>query len=243
MPGRERILLMGGWGVGKSTAAVDIWEKTDSNMYVIDTTYEADRNFDGNNPTSITRVEEWSEYMPAVKKARIKGEVGDWLVIDRMDTVWEQAQNGFVEEVFGKSADEWFLEYRKEKSGHPLAGEYGMNWNVIKKMYGAFMTEVMRFPGNVLVTARAENVTQPNRDGTGGDSPEIRQEYGKFGVKPAGEKNMPFLFHTVLWLNEPQQGQWVFTTVRDRGREQVKGKAMKSFVESYLVEVAGWNIT
>jgi|SRR5215469_446804 len=240
---RERILLMGGWGVGKSTAIADIAQNIEGRMFVVDTTYEAERNFDGLSNVVADTVRDWDDYLTGVRKATIKGGPDDWLAVDRIDPVWDAAQNGFIEKVFGKTADDWFLEYRKESSGHPLAGEYGMNWAVIKKMYGAFMTEVMRFKGNVVVTARADQITVPNRDGTGGDSQEVRMVFEKYGVKPAGEKNLGFLFHTVLLMAEPKPGEWTYTTVRDRNREQRKSQPVEhGFVAAYLMPVAGWRI-
>lgn len=237
---REQILLMGGWGAGKSTAISDIARNISGRVYVIDTTYEAERNYHGQDNVIVERVEQWDDYLAGIRKATVRGTRDDWLAVDRVDPVWDSAQNGFIEKVFGKTADAWFVEFRAESSGHPLAGEYGMNWAVIKKMYGAFMTEVMRFKGNVIVTARADQIQNPNRDGSGGDSTEIRAEFGKYGVKPAGEKNLGFLFHTVLLLAEPRQGEWTYTTIRDRNRPQMKGETMKSFCESYLIPIAGW---
>lgn len=239
---RERILLIGGWGVGKSTAAVAVAKMTEGQMYVIDTTYEADRNF-GDVKAEIHHVETWDEYMFSARMVRQEATSDDWLVVDRIDPVWDMAQAGFSEKAFGKNIEDYFVEAKKDKSGHPFSGEYGINWSVIKRMYGAFMTEVMRFPGHVLVTSKAEAVQQPNRDGSGGDSVEVRQVFQKFGVKPAGEKNLGFMFHTVLLLNEVRQGEWTFTTIRDRQREQVSGKKMTNFVTSYLMPLAGWKLS
>jgi hypothetical protein len=239
---RERILLIGGWGVGKSTAAVEIAKQV-GRTFVIDTTFEADRNF-GSVAVDTRHVEDWDEYMDAVRDVRCSAGTEDWLVIDRVDPVWDMAQAGFSEKAFGKQIEDWFVEYKAEqKTGHPFAGEYGINWAIIKRMYGAFMTEVMRFPGHVIVTAKTELLQQPNRDGTGGDSAELRSMLGKFGVRPAGEKNLGFMFHTVLWLQEVRQGIWTYTTIRDRNREQVAGKEMKNFVTSYLIPIAGWRLS
>jgi hypothetical protein len=249
---RERILVMGGWGAGKSQCSVDLatWIRktnTKSRMFVIDTTYEADRNFqpfgESNGLLRTSTVESWPEYMGVVKAYRNEATPADWLVVDRGDVVWDQAQAGYSEAAFGKDIDQWFVEFRKEGGkGHAFSGEFGTHWGTIKRMYGAFMTEVMRWPGHVLMTAKVEGVQEPNRDGTGGDSKEVRAMFSKFGVRPGGEKNLGFLFHTVLWLNEPKQGTWVFTTVRDRGREQVSGATMVGFVPSYLVKIAGWKV-
>lgn len=241
---RERILLMGGWGVGKSTAAVKISEQMEGKMFVIDTTFEAERNFVGKDQggdVDIRHVEDWDEYMGAVSNIRLSGSVGDWLVVDRVDPVWDMAQAGFSEKAYGKEVQDWFVEFKADgKTGHPFAGEYGVNWSIIKRMNMGFMTEVMRFPGHVLTTAAVKSVEFPSRDGSGGDKPEVRAEFGKYGVRPAGWKELGFAFHTTLLLNEVVQGQWTFTTVRDRGREQVNGKQMKNFVTSYLIPIAGW---
>jgi AAA domain len=245
---RERVLLMGGWGVGKSNAAVSVAQylrKTGSDalVYVIDTTYEAERNFIDCDNVRIYQVEEWDEYMKAVKDIREQSRPQDWLVIDRVDVVWEKAQSGYSEKVFGKEIDEWFIEYRKDNgAGHAFSGDYGANWVIIKRMHAAFMTEVMRFKGNVIAASTAVPVSEPSRDGKGGDSKEVRAEFGKFGVRPGGEKNLGFMFHTVLLLAEPQPGTWVYTTIRDRNREQKKGQPMKDFVVSYLIGVAGWKL-
>jgi hypothetical protein len=242
---RERILLMGGWGVGKSTAAVKVAERADGKMFVIDTTYEGDRNFQGMDGVEVNRVEDWDAYLDTVRRVRGVGSDNDWLVVDRIDPVWDMAQAGFSEKAFGKEIGDWFVEFKADgKSGHPFAGEYGVNWAVIKRMYASFMTEVMRWPGHVIVTAKAEPVQQPSRDGSyAGDSAELRGVFGKFGVRPAGEKNLGFMFHTVLLLNEVRQGEWTYTTIRDRNREQVEGRQMKNFVTSYLVPIANWKIT
>lgn len=246
---RERIILMGGWGTGKSNAVVSVaeyLEKTGSDaiVYVIDTTFEADRNFLGApKNVIIVTVGDWDEYMAAVKDIRLKSRPQDWLAIDRIDMVWDQAQAGYSEKAFGKAIDEWFVEYKAEgRAGHAFSGEYGSNWVMIKRMHAAFITEMLRFKGNVVACSTIQNVTGPNRSGEGGDSKETLAEYGKFGVRPGGEKNLGFLFHTILWLTEPKPGDWQFTTVRDRKREQMKGKKMGDFVVSYLVGVAGWKL-
>lgn len=245
---RERILLMGGWGTGKSTAAVDIItmaRKTHSDaiMYVVDTTYEAARNFHEVEGVEIYHVETWDEYLAAIKEIRGKGRPQDWLVVDRIDVVWDMAQAGYSEAAFGKEIDEWFVQFRKDGgAGHAFSGDYGTHWGTIKRMYGAFVTELMRFPGHAVVMAKAEPVMEPNREGKGGDSSEVRGVYGKYGVRPGGEKNLGFLFHTTLWLNEPRKGEWTFTTIRDRGRVQVVNKKMEGFTVSYLVGVAGWKL-
>lgn len=249
---RERILVMGSWGSGKTQAWADIAKvsretKSNAKFYVIDTDYAAERSlqqYDGwESNVEVAVVETWDDYVKAGKEFRSKATSDDWLVIDMLDKAWPAVQASFVEKAFGVEIDEWFLSFKRDnKSGHALAGEYGTNWSVINKMYQGFVQEMLRFPGHVIACAKADQVQQPNRDGKGGDSDEIRHAFGKFGLKPGGQKDTGFLFHTVLLLGEPQPGRWIYTTIRDRSREQMKAKEVKSFAMNYLVQVGGWKL-
>lgn len=250
---RERILLYGPWNTGKTTSYFEIAKlyrktKTVGKFYVLDTDYTTERTVEEypgcEENMQFTTSVDIDEIDTTLSKYKAKSTAEDWLVIDTASELWEICQNAFTQKIMGKDLADWTLEYRKANpdGGNALTGAYGANWDVIKKMYGGLVQEIVRFPGHVLVTAKAKDVQQPDRKGEGGDTAEIRGTYGPFGVRPAGEKNLPYLFHTVLWMGEKKVGDWVYSSVKDRGRERVMGGKMDNFVASYLMKVAGWTM-
>jgi hypothetical protein len=243
---RERILGMGGYGAGKTNSWITIaqWyakRQQPGRFHVIDTDATTSRSLEGLGlAVDVYEVFEWGDYNNAKRSIASRMGPDDWLVIDTVDRVWDCAQEGFSEEIFGKAIDEWFVEFRKSHSkGNPFQGDYGVNWQVINRMYNGYMGLVTRFPGHVYCATPAEPVQQPNRSGEGGDSTEIRNLYGRFGFKPRGQKNLGHLFHTVLLMAD-MGGDWRMTTVKDRNRERLVNVSVKDFALDYLVRVGGW---
>jgi hypothetical protein len=152
-------------------------------------------------------------------------------------------QDFFIEEQFGKDADDFFLQARKANAaGHPLASDYGSNWTVINKLYSRWIGQVIRWAGHVYAATPAQQVAESNSSGRGGDSREIRETFGRYGVKPTGQKALGFQFHTVLLLQSPSRDQWTLTSVKDRSRELQQATPMFDFVASYMVPVGGWTM-
>lgn len=245
---RERILAMGSYGAGKTNSWINVagWHKKrkePGKFYVIDTDHTTERSMEGLElPATVWIPNEWPEYGAIKKQILSLAKPDDWLVIDTVDRVWDMAQEGFSEQVFGKEIDEWFLEFRKSnKSGNAFQGDYGINWQVINRMYHGFMGLVTRFPGHVFCCTPADPIQQPNRSGEGGDSVETRNLYGRYGFKPRGQKQLGHLFHTVLLLSD-LNGSWRMTTVKDRNRDRVLNEPVKDFGVEYLVKIGGWQL-
>lgn len=250
---RERILLYGAPGTGKSWAWVSIaeWlEKTKSPGKVIlhdtDIAWDAMRPVDGRLDDRVIPMSlwEWGDYKAAMSKAMTMAgseSKDDWLVVDLVDKAWDAAQEGFFERAYGAEIDEFYVNiaHNNAKSGPKnqlsAGGEYGANWNVIKKMYQSYITGLLRWPGHVLCCAAAAQV---HTEGVMADSDVTRREFGGFGWKPAGEKNLPHLFHTVL-LCQRGRDNWTMSVAKDRNREVKKGIEVDSFVTSYLFP-NGW---
>lgn len=254
-PARERILLIGGFGCGKSYAwcTIALWQrrsKSPGRVFVVDTDHAVDRLSEGYDEHFFDNVIhrdvwDYKETKKALEDfAKESPTREDVLVVDLVDKLWTWSQEHHISEKFGKDAVTYYVEHAKAgKDGHPLAGDYGMEWHYANMHYGALMTMIQRWPGHVILCAPADPVEQPNAAGKGGDDKEVRSLYGRAGVKAKGQKALGFQSHTVLWMidaskrNEPE---WRFTTIKDLHREHVTNVPMKDFVMDYLIAKAGW---
>lgn len=251
-PATERILSMGQWGAGKTHAWISIarWYRntgTPGTFHVLDTDNTSLRSLstDDDWEQNIIRADitNWSDLISHTAKFFESAGPNDWLIVDSIDMPWSMVQDHYIEEMFGKDADAFFMDARKASaSGHPLASDYGSNWTVINKLYSKWIGQVIRFPGHVYACTPAQQVTQPNASGKGGDSREIRETFGRYGVRPAGQKGLGFQFHTVLLLQSPSAGEWKMTSVKDRSRELLVGQDLSDFALGYLIGTAGWEI-
>lgn len=247
--GRERILLMGGYGVGKSFAWAKIadwnFRRNGGKVFVLDTDMAFDRmaiEFPEAFEAKCVPFDlaEWSDYNSCLADAykQNDGSKENWLVVDLVDKAWEAVQQYYIDQVFAKSMDSYFLEARKRNiSGNPLDG--WQDWSVINRLYQAWIMKVLRWPGHVLCAAPAEPVIM---DGKNADSEEVRNTFGRLGVKPKGQKSLAFQFHTVLYLQQSRGDKFVMNTVKDRSRELLKKKEFTDFVAAYLAPVAGWKL-
>lgn len=250
---RERILLMGPWGAGKSYAWIKVAQwiastKAESQMFVMDTDLAWERMCEGWEAphVHVTDATDWDSLSGGVNLAvtRAKRERHDWLVVDMADKMWDFAQSGFSEKAFGKRIDEWFIEAKR--SGENVGGDYGSNWSVINRMYAQVIGQILRFPGHVLCCTPVEPVQSPDRQGKGGDSSEIRDLFGRFGVKPKGQKALGHQFHTIILLSDTGKG-YRAQTVKERSmpgsetaREKLVGVSVTDFTKDYLMKIARW---
>ncbi len=249
---RERILLFGPWSSGKSSAWLNVaqWIKKtggDSKLYVVDT----DRAWEAMDPGGLENVvfvydaQSFPEMKEAAREIHAKATRDDWFVFDVVDRLWAKAQEDYFENLTDGDFDEFLTESRKQ--GENIGGEWGANWGIINKKYNMVAEKLFGFRGHVLACTHETEVRQPKRDGTGGDSERIRATYTRLGVRPAGQKDLGGIFHTVLYMQERKLGEeWVMTTAKDRGpvgeskREYLRGVGVGQFAMDYLMKVCGW---
>lgn len=252
----ERILLVGKEGTGKTNAVLTIARRCpDAQFYVIDTDYSAsydrlmytdfaDVGERGNVHTYITGPSDWEGIMNAARDIAKKVRKGDWVVVDSMTPTWSAVQGFFSEEVHGDSIEAYMLDVRKKREeaakkggrkGSSLEAFDGwMDWSVInviyKRLYKLLLTE---HPGHLILTAEGQAVGEQ-------DSKAMRDTYAAYGVRPAGQKQLGFLTHTVLLTKKGRKDDYTLTTVKDRGREDVEDMDLDDFAKQYLQGVAGW---
>lgn len=247
---RERILVFGAAGVGKTTGYLSILSRVAGRGFVIDTDATMIRSTSSEQyrplreKLAVCEPQDLREAIEAVDGWRKEATNEDWFVIDRADWLWDAAQQEFSNEVFGKDADEHFLNFRaaaqaaKDSGGKGIGNPFdGMaDWPTIKKRYGRMARAIMTWPGHVYVATAEKELIQ------GMESNETQREYGRIGAKPSGEKHLSHLTHTVLRLQGNSPTTWRATTVKDRERKQFDGTGIGDFATDYLQNVAGWQV-
>lgn len=269
-PVAERILAYGDGGAGKTTNLLNIAKfahltKADIRFHIMDSDFAMDRMITGypelpfgiwNDPNFPITVEstlniypvfQWREYTAALDYIQRVARPQDWVAVDFISNAWSAVQDNFVEEVFHQDVGQYFLKVRKTlkddaKSLGALEG--WVDWQVINPMYKSWVNKLL-FRGryNIYCTAKSDNLSNDKKPT---EDSQTRQLFAQYGVKPVGQKDLPFQFHTIL-LNKKiiQPGQpptRTITAVKDRERVECVGITVANFTTDYLVNVAGWKL-
>lgn len=249
---REKILLMGSYGTGKTTAWLNIakWShqtQSPSRFYVLDSDdavgaflepgsqyAHLDARAGGN--VHFTPVFEWVEYETTLRNYAAKAGPDDWLIVDFISTAWDAVQEHYVDQIFKADIAEFFLEARKALKGATGALDGWKDWSVINRLYRGWVnTLVHRSAGHKFLTA----MTEPMREG---EDKANKATYSAVGVRPKGQKHLGHIPHTILYSQMVRAGEVFLTTVKDRERQVLEGAPIKEFTIDYLVKVAGWKL-
>lgn len=269
-PVPERILDFGPAGSGKTTNLLNIAKyshltRSPAKFHIIDSDFAMDRMLTGypdipfgiwNDPNfpitqdsvlCIYPVFLWREYEAALAYIQRIATPFDWVTVDFISNAWAAVQDHYVEEIFHQDVGQYFLKARKEmakdaKSFNPLEG--WIDWQVINPMYKGWVNKLL-FRGryNVYCTAKSDNLSSDKKPT---EDAQTRSLFLKYGVKPVGQKDLPFQFHTVLLSGRVDQvGQptrRTISAVKDRERAEVDGLTVNNFAIDYLVNIAGWKM-
>jgi hypothetical protein len=267
-PVPERILDFGPAGTGKTTNLLNIAKfavmtHSDAKFHIIDSDFAMDRMITGyptlpfgiwNDPqfpitadtvVNIYPVFLWREYEAALTYIQRIAKPNDWVAVDFISNAWAAVQDHFVAEVFHEDVGNYFLRARKElakdaKSFNPLEG--WMDWSVINPIYKGWVNKLL-FRGryHVYCTAKSDALSgdkKPTEDA------QTRALFLKYGVKPVGQKDLAFQFHTVLLSGRAdapgRPTVRTISSVKDRERPECEGLPIVNFATDYLVNVAGW---
>lgn len=240
---RERILAMGSFGTGKTTAWLTIaqWAHvtgSDAQFYVIDTDAAVAHMIESHPARERIHVHhafEWTEYEEGIERYLPALRPQDWLVVDFVGTAWEAVQDWYVAQIYKTSIDDFFVEARQSaKSGNPLDG--WKDWSVINRVYKSWINRVIfRNPAQVFLTAQAEGVRDT-------DDRSVKQIYGKVGMRPRGQKALGHQVHSILLFSALRPSEVTLTTVKDRERRVVESERLNDFTVEYLMGVAGWEM-
>lgn len=244
---RERILLFGGGGAGKTYATLTIADHlATGEMFVIDADYSAayDRALssdfaDVEDMVHVTDVEpEWGAFIAAVEDiVNTADPEVDWLVIDPISASWDWVQEWVLAQVHGEDLTRMLIELRK---ANPDARDYSrargnlMNWELVKKEYGRLWRAIQRWKGHLVLVAEAKAVRSDEKDD------ETKMLYGPLGFMPAGQASLKHVASTTLFMDHPRRGVWRMTTVKDRNRDEMDREEVDDFGLDYLGGVAEW---
>lgn len=249
-PFRERILLYGGGGAGKTNAAITLIEHACAGRaYIVETDYTASwaRAIYSDFPEIEGLVEirnpdvNWDAWTAELEEVVSKADPDvDWIVIDSISPTWEMCQNWWLEQMYGSDLPRHMAQLKKEygndSKGYGRAVTDTMNWPLVKKEYAArVIAPLQRWKGHLVVTAEAKAVGDLDND-------EVKMLYGPVQMKPSGEGRLMYLASTNVQLAHPKRGVWVATTVKDRNREEMDKEPFEDFGLEYLTETAGWEI-
>lgn len=258
---RERILVYGNEGTGKSSAVLNIARHIPNvNFWIIDNDEAYDRLLetdysdllDNNNLLFCGQdfggpPNTWKGSIKGLADANDKMARDDWLVLDMLTKQWERVQDFFIESIFQEDIDDYFLKVRMEKEMMKKKSDGGkdskslgalegwMDWIVINQMYHKRVSDrLLNCPGNLFCVSESTTISSDDDKG-------LKDLYGPFGVRPKGQKRSGHLMQTVLFMSKNSRSQeFKLSTIKDRGRTVWTDEVFNEFAIDYLVNTAGW---
>lgn len=191
-----------------------------------------------------------TEFKQTIQEIKKKAKRTDWIIVDLISSIWEMAQDHFVEQAaqaFGGDITEYVANSKSDnkKFGLLEAGK----WQIIKRIDSIVTQDLINSPFCNIFACAGEKVTDmevaliENAIAKGKDveKPELLTLYDKVGAKPAGRKELSYYFSTITYIGGIENKY--FQLIGDRGNmvigEQVKyGRNFwKTFCEKYRKKV------
>lgn len=248
---KERLLVYGGAGTGKSTVTLNIARhRPDDHFHVIDMDYSMTyerllqteyQDVDAVGNVTVHEVEpEWEHFVEVFSEI-VQGEDSEnaWLTIDPVTVTWEIVQAWWLDSVQGTDIADYMMQLRRDTDNskeYSAALAEAMQWPAINKQYQQkFYRNFHKWRGHSILVCEAQEL---------GRQADVDDKalYGFIGYKPKGQKTMPHAAATNIFLDHPKINQWRFTTAKDRGRELQEKAELNDFAIDYLVEVGGWDL-
>lgn len=242
---RERILVYGGEGVGKTYAWFSILKNTANRAYVLDTDGAVPRFLESEEFAGvegrITAVEPegWPDYIDSVGKWSAEATPDDWLVLDLFGKAWDDVQTYFTEQVYGAELADFWMSYRKQLQdaggkGSKNPFDATIDWVPLKRLYKQLTSGIIRWPGHVFAACGRKVINEMY------DDADTKTRYGPHGGKPDAEKTAGHLFHTVLAFKGNTAETRRMSSTKDRQRAMLNGERTGDFSLSYLARLANW---
>lgn len=265
---RERLMVFGMAGVGKTLIGIQWAEKINGNVWIIETDNTYDEMLES-RPTLLLKEEyginsrmldtefctekgtvylyrprDWKNICWAIETVWSRAARSDLIIFDNGTMPWDEVQTWYVTTAYGKSVDDFMVEVRtkqiaKGKASHTAAEEMFTDWGAINPQYFENVKKPLQDPPcHLYVTAEQAKVDEKDKDKAN------KAVFGPFGVKPKGQKSLGHTPRTVLLATRDNKfgGDPVYelTTVKDRERDDVVGLQWGNFFDDFIKPIAGW---
>lgn len=263
---RERILIYGAPKVGKTHQYLTIakWHQdlgSDAKFYAVstDTSYEVltmNPEFEELDNIQWEDVETFQEYLDAARRFSGFMRPQDWLSCDLQSDAWAMVQDEYARvqtmQAGGNLEDMGDLWATAGKADqYPISG---WEWQMPNARYRILANNILlRCPGHLFLVSGEQKLKEDSGSGKSGETKETKEMFGHIGLKPMGQKDDPFRYHTIIHIGSRGERQQAFSTAGERwgGREhvgqkmsngKVRDEAFDDFFLDYLVKVAKWEM-
>lgn len=273
---QERILVFGVEGTGKSEAWISIAVEaqrtgSDATFYVIDTDGSAEVSLAAHPELHNTQIWQasdpsgllihpddeitehgtwWESFTAAAESIReLKPGREDWIVIDRLDRMWDAVQSYWIDRAYEEDEDAYWAELRAEQLKAKEAGKKGTerdfggfagnrDWVQIKKVYNTGVLGLLAGPPSNKFAVALEKDIHPQSK----KAPQLRGLYGE--TMPAGKSDQGADFWLTVHLKRTPSGDHLVFVRRTKDRSFEDPGAVDvtevGFARGFLKEVWGW---
>lgn len=265
-PIKERIGIYGPPKIGKTHIflTIALWHMkmgSDAKFYAISTdmSYEVltmNEEFLELDNIEWTDAATFEEYMQAARKYTKKMRAHDWLSGDLQSAAW-----GFVQDEYAKvqtkkaggnledMGDLWATTGGGE--AYPIEG---WEWGMPNARYRILANNLLlRAPGHLFLVYGQKELVKESGSAKTAEDPKVKEMFGHINLKPDGQKDDPFRWHTLIHVDSAGHHKQKMATAGERwgGRKELgrrmsngmlKDADVEDFFMEYLVEVAGWTM-
>lgn len=251
---RERLLLSGGPKTGKTAGLLSIAEmlaKGDSGAKVfwfdsegaIWDSAEVVDPLVGSGMMTVTQGSSYHDFEAFVKMVMGDATDHDWVMVDKADAFWGWTQKFYSREVKGKDLNVAIREANKAGENVGWGGVSHVidrsEWKVVTDYYDDVMLQLIlpaegRPHLHLAFTTEVKDLTDEDAEGL--------KAQMRFGVKPTGQKGLPFQMRTLVYLEALRGQGHMYSTVERHGsgRPNEERVPFTNFALGYLMSKARW---
>lgn len=248
---KERILMFGEGGSGKSTAVLNMARYMPYAKFWIqdtDVSFAYDRllaleyqDVDTRGNVHVLQASDWEDFLTNNETiAKNADPTNDVLVVDNGTFPWQWVQDSHAQAQYGLDIDDFLSKLRKQYGAdnkeYAKALAEGMQWPIINKKFNKHFYKMFHtWRGHAIIVAQAKSLR-------GEKDEDMLTQFKVHGAMPAGQKDLAYTMATNVLMMDRGKNTWAISTTKDRGRDKVAKLEVEEFAIDYLVNIGGWEI-